>query len=254
MLRLVFHCLAIALLFSTSACISKATLAQPANSPSCSRHAGSVPTPDLPVGKARSDIPLRHILVLMQENRSFDRLSGKSNQPQYYGKEVDGLVETMNNPDATGRPFPVYHQTNLCAEDIDHSWEGMHTAWNQGRNDQFMKNMGRAAMAYYDQRELPFYYELANQFAIADRYFSPALGPTYPNRFFLWTGTAFGNTGSPKPKNAREFSQVTLFDILDCYGISWKYYTNYFGEYAGGPGYLALFSHCWPEVGPRWRR
>lgn len=209
--------------------------------PLCTARAGSVPLPSAPKGKARADIPVQHILVLMQENRSFDHYWGKLNLPQFYGHEVDGLKDSMSNTDKAGTGIPVFHQTDLCAPDLDHSWEGMHTDWNNGKNDQFALNMGRVAMGYYDQSDIPFYYELANQFAIADRYFCPAMGPTYPNRFFLWTGTAFGNTGSPKPKNKNEFRQKTIFDVLDKYKISWRYYTDYFGEFAGGPGYLALF-------------
>ena len=50
-------------------------------------------------------------------------------------------------------------------------------------------------MAYYDDSDLPFYYQLASTFAISDRYFSDVLGPTLPNRLYLYAGSSFGIVG-----------------------------------------------------------
>src|SRR5690242_11521498 len=88
----------------------------------CSRQAGSLPNPAIAPGTPLSSIPIEHIVVIMQENHSFDNYFGRLNQPQYYGAEVDGVMPTMSNPDASGRPVPVYKENNLCVADPGHSW------------------------------------------------------------------------------------------------------------------------------------
>src|ERR1700750_1875011 len=52
---------------------------------------------------------------------------------------------------------------------------------------------GERTLWYYDERDIPFYYDLAKTFAIADHYHCSLLGPTWPNRMFLYSGTSFGN-------------------------------------------------------------
>ncbi|MGZ3709389.1 MAG: IS256 family transposase, partial [Bdellovibrionota bacterium] len=115
-----------------------------------------------------------------------------------------------------------------------HGWKAEHYSWDEGRNDHFAEKNGAKTMGYYEASELPEYYALANQFAVSDRYFCSALAPTFPNRFFFLTGSAFGHTQNDMPSNLDQFAQPTIFDLLDTYGISWKYYTD-----AGG--YLRLF-------------
>ncbi len=203
--------------------------------------AGSLPNPTFSAGTVNTKIPVNHIIVLMQENHSFDNYFGRLSHPNYYGQEIDGSREGMSNPDIAGRSVAIFHQNDLCMADIDHSAAGMYMAWNGGKHDQFVRNMGVSAMSYYDQTDLPYYYELANQFAIADRYFSSFLGPTYPNRYFLLAGTAFGHVENDMPQSANDFAQKTIFDVLNQFNVSWKYYTDYRGEVDGQPGYLALF-------------
>ena len=89
-------------------------------------------------------------------------------------------------------------------------------------------------MGYYDERDLPFYYDLANKFTVADRYFCSALTQTLPNRFYLYTATSFGHIRNDIPVPVLQFDQETIFDRLNDYGITWKYYKN-------GLGYLDLF-------------
>lgn len=82
---------------------------------------------------------------------------------------------------------------------------------------------GSRAMGYYDQRDLPYYYELAAQFATSDRWYSPVLANTLPNRMYLFTGTSFGNIFPVSPP-AEGFDQRTIFDAVEDHGISWNYY------------------------------
>jgi phospholipase C len=205
----------------------------------CSMQAGSLPNPALPPGTPLSSIPIEHIVVIMQENHSFDNYFGALNQPQFYGAEVDGVTPQMTNPDANGRPVPAYHEHNLCVPDPGHSWNNQHTDWDNGLNDQFVRvNRSDDIMGWFDQTDIPFYYSIANEFAIADRYFCSVLTSTFPNRYFLLAGTAFGHIKNDLPKDQSQWSQKTIFDVLNQYGISWKYYTD-------DKGYLQLFGPMW---------
>jgi phospholipase C len=77
-------------------------------------------------------------------------------------------------------------------------------------------------MGFYDRRTLPFYYGIANEFSIADRYFASVPGPTFPNRFYLLTGTSFGYTSNV----VKTYTQKTIFQSLDeaTTPVSWKIY------------------------------
>ena len=78
-------------------------------------------------------------------------------------------------------------------------------------------------IGYYDQTDLPYYYELAAQFATSDRWFSPVLASTIPNRMYIFAGTSFGHVVDD-PVPAGGWQQPTIFDELDAAGISWTYY------------------------------
>jgi phospholipase C len=203
---------------------SAATLPPASATPACTFHAGALPEETLPADAPRgAQIPIEHIIVLMQENRSFDSYFGQLPAAGHAG--VDGLPASAANPDADGAPVPAFHQAHYCTEDTSHSWRGSHAEYNDGQNDGFVTVNdpdGVRAMGYYDQTDLPFYYDLAMRFAIGDRYFCSLLGPTYPNRFYLLTGTSFGYVHNEIVDGG--YSQRSVFDLLDEHQISWKVY------------------------------
>jgi phospholipase C len=138
---------------------------------------------------------------------------------------------------ATGLSSVVWnHVEDACFDNPNHSWAGSHLAWNQGQNDGFViassagaggdgeghDPTGSRAMGYYDQRDIPFYYELASTFAIADRNFSDVLGPTLPNRLYLYAGTSFGIVDGTIDTDFHR----TIFRALNQRGISWKVYQS----------------------------
>jgi len=196
---------------------------------------------DVPEGTDDPKIPIKHILVLMQENRSFDSYLGALAHQGYEG-QVDGISDKLYNLDPSGTPIPMFHQKDLCVANPKHRWDDEHFSWNNGKLDQFVKRNGRKVMGYFDRSDLPFYYALANQFAVADRYFCSSLTQTFPNRFFLYAATAFGTTANSWPISFRNFhlndllhlrfkrtfqyDQPTIFDLLDKNHIRWKYYTD----------------------------
>jgi phospholipase C len=181
---------------------------------------------------------VQHIVVVMQENHSFDNYFGRL--PALGQPDADGLPGDAANPDPTnpgGPAIAAFHADGACAvSDLDHSWNGTHLSINGGRMDGFtatnlhpLDPNGSRAMAYHTDDELNFYYSLYSQFAIGDRYFSSVPGPTFPNRFYLLAGTSFGHIFNALPDlqsdpNAFAPPNGTIFEQLDRAGVSWKVY------------------------------
>ena len=224
----------------TSVCLSAclavlavASVATAAGAPSCTFAAGA-----LPADTARlhgTEIPIDNIVVLMQENRSFDHYFG---QIHFEGqKRATKVPANASNPDPTnpsGPPILRFHKTNYCeTADLDHSWNGTHKEYDDGKMDGFTAQnvdstdpTGARTMGYYDSADLPFYYALYSTFAMADRYFASTLTQTFPNRFYLLAGTSFGHTANDFPTDdpVNDFSQRSIFNLLDEAGVTWKVY------------------------------
>ncbi len=205
-----------------------------AQQPFCPNAKDSLPDSRRAAGAADSRNPIEHVIIVMQENHSFDNYFGRLNQSAFYGAGVDGVSATNANPGKGGDAVHAYHEKTVCVADPEHDWNAIHHEWNGGRMDGFVSVNGEKAMGYYDQRDLPFYYDLANKFAIGDRYFCSSLTQTFPNRFYLYAGTSFGHVKNDLPFPGIDYKQETIFDRLDRYGVSWKYYKD-------GMGYLDLF-------------
>ena len=199
----------------------------------------------VPTGK---DIPIETIVVLMQENRSFDHYFGHFGK--YAGRtDVESAPENASNPDSKGGTHPWHRAEHMCFLDTNHEWSGSHAQYNDGKMDGFytsnhgdkgevlpdpsmsLRDGGRA-MTWYDERELPYYYALAKAFGLGDHYFCSLLGPTWPNRMYLFGATSFGQSANtfanidayPFPAN-----DAVILDELDKRHVDWKLYT------AGGP-------------------
>jgi phospholipase C len=189
---------------------------------------GALPAETLPAGTPHgAAMPIDHIVVLMQENRSFDHyftlLRGRRRRP-------------ATNPDPTGgaRAIKAFHQERLCeVADLAHSWNATHREWNGGAMDGFTAAnaipedpTGARTMGYYTGRDLPFYYKLYRTFAIGDRQFSALLGPTFPNRHYLLAGTSFGQVSNVIPTDSAQWDVRTIFHLLDEAGIDWRVYQS----------------------------
>lgn len=207
---------------------------------SCSLGTGALPRANDAPGIRDLRNPIEHIIVIMQENHSFDEYFGRLSLPAYYGTEIDGLNLEMSNPDSAGRSFKVYRHRGFCTKDTDHSWKGLHREWNLGANDGFVRTNGLRSMGFYEPRDLVYYYALANRFAVGDRYFSSVMGPTHPNRMYLWAGTSLGVIKTGFWVKFPSDKKKTIFDLMNEHGVTWKYY-------AGRGGYLDLFSRVYKE-------
>src|SRR5437867_959977 len=220
---------------------------------------------------------VNHIIIVMQENHSFDNYLGAlpyaSGTPYHRATGacasgdhtcVDGLsctriagnyTCTNSNLDDDGSTAFAFHDARYCTgPDLQHNWPGSHMEANFSNpaaalafspNDGFVRvndaqeqhdtNTGENptdddTMGFYNESDLPFYYALAETFAIDDRYFCSVVGPTFPNRSYEMAATSFGHlttneifppTGCYKPITG------TIFDLLDQNGVSW---VNYFSD------------------------
>ncbi len=187
---------------------------------------------------------LRHIIFFVQENRSFDNyfgMLGKYRVSKGLTNSIDGLNLKVTLYDSAGVPVHPYHFKTVCHENLSPFWNEAHTDVDGGKMDNFMKTVaksvpsnidttGTRAMGYYDQTDLPYYYELATQFATTDRFFSPVLTNTNANRMYLFAATSFGHIFPDTPPQGG-WTQPTIFDHLDQAGVSWRYYYQDNGAY-----------------------
>src|SRR5205823_4838720 len=190
-----------------------------------------------PLGSATArpravSMPIDHVVVLMQENRSYFNYFSRLRDAGH-GRAISFPANASNpNPrNKSARPIFAFHQTRYCeVADLDHGWTGSHIEFNHGRLDGFtLANivpadpLGTRTMGYYDKTDLPYYYGLYKTYAIGDRYFSSLLGPTYPNRFYLYAATSFGHITNDLA-GPDTFTQPSIFNRLDAGGVSWKVY------------------------------
>lgn len=189
---------------------------------------GTRPAPHLPEG---TDLlpQIEHIVVLVMENHSFDNYFGMLGRGDGFTLDDQGRPLDAN-PDADGNPVLAYHfeTTRQPPDEPAPDWNACHIQWNEGRLDGFVRSgSGRTAMGYWTGEDIPFYWGLAKTFPLCDRYFASALTQTFPNRRFMWSGTAMGMVTTDIPPLDEVPPNGTLFDRLDDLGIEWR---NYFGD------------------------
>jgi phospholipase C len=193
-----------------------------------------------------------HVVILMQENRSFDHCYGM----------LQG-VRGFNDPRAVRLPNgnPVWLQSTRAGDtyapfrlnikdtkstwmsSLPHSWTDQVDALNRGKNDGWLdaKKSGNKqyatmplTMGFYDRQDIPFYYALADAFTVCDQNFCSSLTGTTPNRLYLWTGTIREKPSITAKANVRnsdvdygsEASWKTFPERLEENGISWRVYQN----------------------------
>ena len=183
---------------------------------------------------------VEHIVIMMQENRSFDHYFGTLRGVRGFqdpravklpsGKSVFHQPD-KNNPDGFVLPFhpPASNLGLQFLEDTPHDWNGTHAAWNNGVYDQWIAQKGTSSMAYLTRNDIPYHYALADAFTVCDAYYCSLLGPTDPNRYHMWTGWVGndGNGGGPVISNAEVgYDWSTYPELLQQAGISWKIYQD----------------------------
>jgi phospholipase C len=197
---------------------------------------------------------LKHIIFYLNENRSFDNYFGQLGayrQTKGLPADIDGPDLSKVYTDDYGGQYRLFHIPTTCIEVTSPGWNESHFFSDRKSNGSFgMDFWVRQAhdsqgstvdprytrsLGYYTEADLPYYYELATQFATSDSWHSPIMAATIPNRMYMFTGTSFGFT-RPDSTNHAPYTQKTIFQLLNEHGISWRYY------YQSGDVFLAQFS------------
>jgi phospholipase C len=218
---------------------------------------------------------VEHVVILMQENRSFDHYFGTLRGVRGFddpraitlpgGKSVWHQPKTPGDADVV-TPFHLDTKTTYAQgmHSLDHSWKKSHRLWQN--HDAWIPVKGEMTMGYFKRDDLPFYHALADAFTICDAYHCSIFGPTTPNRMFLFTGTSGLSAGddgnqvaiNPPEENEtadmaadtkalRSFAWTTYAERLQKAGIDWRLYQE-FDNY--GDNALALFTNFRGTVPP----
>jgi len=206
---------------------------------------------------------VEHIVILMQENRSFDHYFGTM-----YG--VRGFADRFPIPVADKRT--VFQQTNskpragepsviapfhlntvqtfahMRVEGTPHNWDDAQRAWDEGRMGRWPEFKRAHAMGHYTEADIPFQFALANAFTLCDAYHCSFQGGTNTNRLFLWTGTndGAGKAGGPSISNSHDtlpkpgqdlppYTWTTYPERLEAAGISWRIYEDMADNFGDNP-------------------
>ena len=190
---------------------------------------------------------IKHVVLLMQENRSFDHYFGTMSGVKGFSDPDAIMLSTGRNvfhqPTDTladGYMLPFHLDTcTTSAQKVPatgHGWEVLHACWNGGKMDSFMtghykydgnKQNVPYCMGYYEEQDLPFHRALADAFTICDRYHCSMLGSTAPNRLYWETGTIDPDGIASGPILSNEVTVRTwrtYAENLTEAGVSWKCY------------------------------
>ncbi|MBN7812101.1 phospholipase C, phosphocholine-specific [Algoriphagus sp. H41] len=191
-----------------------------------------------------------HVVLLMQENRSFDHCFGTLRGVRGFGDpraiSIPDHFPVWMQPDRDGTRFPPFRldmkdTKATWMSGVPHSWTDQVDARNQGKYDRWIeaKRPGNQnyrhipfTMGYYSREDIPFYYAMADAFTVFDQHFCAALTGTTTNRSFFWSGKTHGKDGEKaKVRNGeltydREGDWTTFPERLEKHGISWRVYQN----------------------------
>ncbi|MEV6174579.1 phosphocholine-specific phospholipase C [Streptomyces sp. NPDC051954] len=195
---------------------------------------------------------VEHIVVLMQENRSFDHYFGALRGVRGFGDPRPVTQQSGKSiwyqSDGTKDLLPFHPDADDLGmqflEGLPHSWPDGHAAYNAGEYDKWVPAKGSTTMAYLTREDIPFHYALADKFTICDAYHCSFIGSTDPNRYYMWTGYTGndGTGGGPVLGNDElGYGWTTYPERLEEAGISWKIYQDI------GDGLDAAGSWGWIE-------
>ena len=193
--------------------------------------------------------PVKHLVVVMMENRSVDHYLG------WYGKEnpdFDG-IQDATFPDLRRKGKTVsteswgvagranYHGRGF--EDPDHGWRGGRLERNGGKVDGWLHPVttnDELTLSTYDAADIPLWAQLTRDWQAYDRWFCSVLGPTQPNRYYLYSGQSAGlknnvippQLASTHPEWAAGWDWPTVWDLCSNGGVSASYYFSNLPETA----------------------
>jgi phospholipase C len=176
---------------------------------------------EFPVGK---QIPIDHFVFVVQENRSFDHYFQDFRPAPATNVDVAPSSYVCLNQQSKLGPIKPFELLHPCPDDPAHDYESVLLSWRGGKMDGFALASGKEAVSYFTTEVLEYYHALARAFALSDRHFADFLGPTWPNRLYMLSGTSFGHVDNTHPP-VRDF-ETSLFHQLDAKGFSWRIYAD----------------------------
>jgi len=234
-------------------------------------------TPPAPTPPAGSINSVNHIIIMVQENRSFDHYFGqlgayRAAQGEGAATDIDGTPANVSLKTFNGSPnVSPFHMTTMCTIDLTANWQEAHetinlenptvvtgnppppmdgAAYAQGgfcQQYSCFDKAGKRSVGYYNQNDLPFYYWGATQFATSNRWFSPVPARTQLNRMYLLAATSQGHV-EPPPPQGWDITAKSIFEELQDAGISWKVYVTDFDSANPASGsYMSFFNHFTPQ-------
>ncbi|HLZ91727.1 MAG TPA: alkaline phosphatase family protein [Candidatus Acidoferrum sp.] len=206
--------------------------------------------PSLPSAACSKLTDIEHVVILIQENRSFDHYFGSYRGVRGFSDQSMAFrqpdpANTSSSPVGTLLPFHLDTATTnaACTHDITHDWVPQHQSWDNGAMDGFVtsrlpinSNDAVLTMGYYTRADIPYYYALADAFTLCDNYFCSVMGPTDPNRLYTMAASLDpdGANGGPilqtvvinRAALAGRLTYTTMPEQLQARGISWKVYSS----------------------------
>jgi phospholipase C len=191
-----------------------------------------------------------HVVILIQENRSFDHYFGSYKGVRGFADKSAAFnqpypANTSSAPVGVLLPFHLDTTTTnaACTHDITHDWVPQHQSWDNGAMAGFVTSRlainatdAVLSMGYYNRADLPYYYALADAFTLCDNYFCSVIGPTDPNRLYTMAASIDpdGKNGGPviqtlvaaRASMIGKLTYTTMPEQLQTRGISWKVYNS----------------------------
>lgn len=201
---------------------------------------------------------IKHVVILMQENRSFDHYfgalpgvrgfsdptaltlsTGRSVFHQPVQTSPPAGTSQYSNPDGFVLPFHLNSTTTSAQAlpSLSHAWSTQHSAWNNGAMDNWLPAHmaadganGPYTMGYFTREDIPFHWALAENFTICDNYHCSVMSNTWPNRMYHMTAwiDPEGVAGGPITTDAAPvpLTWKTYPEALTDAGVSWQVYKD----------------------------
>ena len=172
--------------------------------------------------------PIKHFIVLMQENHTFDNYFGTYPGVNGIPKGTKMLVDPQNPSAGYVEPWYVGDST---ITDLSHSSTTFSQQFNNGKMDGFISTLnkdnqdGRISMGYYDDRNIPYYWNLADHYVLFDNFFSSAKDGSFANHMY-WVAGIPPVTAKGTKLSDTLVKVPTIFDRLQAAGVSWKFYVQ----------------------------
>jgi phospholipase C len=186
---------------------------------------------------------IKHIIVMLQENRSFDSYFSKLGDYARANVDPNYQINAGYDPNVIlplfgGGTGHLFHEPTVRTDNLSPAWDESHFDVDQQPDGTFKMDRfaltshsvtsptdqsGLRALGQYDQTDIPYYYDLATQFATSDSFHSSLLANTVPNRQYMFCATSQGRI-FPSAFGHPLWTCPTIFSSLQNAGVSWSYY------------------------------